>query len=56
MPIIDSREVRMLRSVVLKVLNDQAKEFMQEKEYDYLKAEVEHAFARTLRMEVFNGS
>jgi hypothetical protein len=56
MPIIDSTEVRLLRAVVLKILNDVAKESMQQKEYEYLKAEVEHAFARTLRMEVFSAN
>lgn len=55
MPIIDSREVRMLRSCVLKLMNDIAKDVMPQKEYEYFKAEAELAFARTLRMEVFNG-
>jgi len=56
MPIIDSSEVRMLRACVLKILNDLAAKGMEQREYDYLKAEVEHAFARTLRMEVFGGN
>jgi hypothetical protein len=46
----------MLRACVLKILNDLAAKGMEQREYDYLKAEVEHAFARTLRMEVFGGN
>ena len=54
MPIIDSREVRLLRAAVLLLLDIQAKTNMEPKEFEYLKAEVEHAFARTLRKEAFS--
>lgn len=56
MPIIDSREVRLLRINVMKLVQDLVSCNMTEAEFRYFKEEMENQFNKCLRKEQFNGN
>jgi hypothetical protein len=56
MPIIDSKDVRVLRVSCLKIISDLARPNMTEFEFNYLKEEIENEFKKCLRKESFSGT